>query len=217
MVFVGFNMGYGESRLVAVQLINIPGLKYGFRTSIAEASSTKLGHIAGMEGGNLIRGLVLGINSPKPPKAKKRFASTTKNYESSFIDPTAIDVARADGWTISLGKPFKGRVSTKYSKLVYVDHKIADAVMEGQTESLPGVIVKYAWRMPIYQYTQLGADKAALGITDVTLNDLNEVIYGANSTKPARVSKEIVVNGVPAKITTFVAHNKADSLPAGWA
>jgi hypothetical protein len=210
-------MGYGESRLVAVQLVDIPGLKYGLRTSIASASSTKLGHIPAIEGGNPIRGLVLGINSPKPPRAKKRFASTAKNYEASYVEPTAIDTARADGWTISLGKPFKGRVSTKYSKLVYVDHKVADAVMEGNTESLPGVIVKYAWRMPTYQYTQLGAERATLGITDVTLNDLNEIIYGANSTKPARVSKEIVVNGNPAKITTFVAHNKADNLPNGWA
>lgn len=207
---------YGQSRLVAVNVLGLPGMRYGFRTSIESTSSTKLGHVDAAPGGVPIRGLVLGVNSPKPPRAKKRFASATKNFESSFVDQGAIAAAKADGWVVTPGKVQRGKVSSKFSKLVYVAHKISDAIMDGENESEPGVIIEYGWRMPIAQYNLIGAERAALGIEDVTLDDLGSVIFGANSSKPARASKEVVVNGSPARITTFVAHNKVDSLPVGW-
>lgn len=135
-----------ESRLVGVKLAVLADVVYGFRTNIASTSSTALGHVALLNGGNYVRGAILGVNSPKPPKAKKFFGSATKRYESSFIDKDKIDTARADGWIITPAKPQRLR-STAYSKLVYVDFKLADpADANGQS-----VTIKYAWRMSLAQ------------------------------------------------------------------
>lgn len=209
-------MAYGTRRVVAVPFLEIPGLLYGFRTSVEDASSTALGHIAALGAdGKYIRGVVLGVNSPKPPKAKKFFGSATKRHESSFIDPAKINAARAAGWKIT--PPLIQRMkSTAYSKAVYIDTKIADPAVNAQNaETAPAVIVKYAWRMPKEQYDKIGADRVKLGITDVTSSDLGNLVLGA-SYKPFRASKTIVEGSTAITITTFVAHNKIDSLPAGW-
>lgn len=106
------------SRLVGVKMSTLPGVVYGFRTNIASASSTKLGHVAILNGGDYIRGVLLGVNSPKPPRAKKFFGTGTKANESSFVDKDAIDAARTDGWTISPANRAKRRKSSADRKSV---------------------------------------------------------------------------------------------------
>ena len=198
------------SRLVGVKMSALSGVTYGFRTNIASASSTKLGHIAILNGGDYIRGVLLGVNSPKPPRAKKFFGTGTKANESSFIDKDAIDAARADGWTITPATRAKRRKSSAFSKAVYVDYKVADPTDAKATD---GVTVKYAWNMNINTYNRIGADRAALGITDVSGDD---VVVVGSSFKPPRVSKTTVTNGKKTITTTFCATSKLDSLPMGW-
>lgn len=212
-------MPYGTRRLVAVNLVSIPGVKYGFRTDVADTTSTALGHLDAIDGsGNYIAGLALGINSPKPAKARKYFGTATKKYESSFVDPAKVDSARADGWAIIPGKTGRAR-STSHSKLVYVDHKLADAVSTA-TNAPPqaAITVKYAWRMPLYQYNKLlDSDKTMLGLEDGNPNDVKTYLLGLNNPKPRRASKTIsTANGLQT-ITTFVAWNKSDNLSNGWA
>lgn len=211
-------MPYGARRLVAVPLSLIPGLMYGFRTDVADATSTALGHVDALDAsGNYIRGVAFGVNSPKPPKAKKFFGTGTKKFESSFVAPARIDPARADGWVVTPGKVGRAR-STAFSKLVYVDHKLADPVdAAGTTAALEGIVVRYAWRMPLYQYNKLTAtDKTTIGLSDASPDDVRTLLLGLNSPKPGRASKTITVDGRQQTITTFVSHNKRDSLANGW-
>lgn len=199
------------SREVGVKLSSLPNVIYGFRTNIASASSTKLGHVAIVDSnGDYIRGVILGINSPKPPRAKKFFGTGTKANESSFIDSGAIDTAKADGWTITPAKRQKRRKSSAFSKAVYVELQVADPTDAGAT----GITVKYAWNMRTSLYNAIGADRATLGIMDLTGNDV--VIVGAKTTPP-RVTKTVVTSGKKTTLSTYCASSKLDSLPAGWA
>lgn len=198
------------SREVGVKLASLPGVIYGFRTNIASTSSTKLGHVAIVNAsGDYIRGVMLGINSPKPPRAKKFFGTGTKANESSFIDSGAIDTAKADGWTITPAKRQKRRKSSAFSKAVYVDLKVADPT-DGAADS---ITVKYAWNMRTSLYNAIGADRATLGIMDVTSDDI--VVVGAKFTPP-RVTKTVVTGNKKTTMSTYCASNKLDSLPAGW-
>ncbi len=213
-------MPYGTRRVVAVALGAIPGLKYGFKTDVADATSTILGHVAAIDAsGNYIAGVAFGINSPKPPKAKKFFGSATKRFESSFVDKDAVNNARADGWIITPGKRQNAR-STDFSKLVYVDFKVQDAVAAvGGTPAVAAITIKYCWRIPQYQYVKfLATDKDILGIKDVTSADVRELIIGLNNPKPRRASKTVIINGKEQTYSTFVASDKVDTLPSGgWA
>lgn len=200
-----------ESRLVGVTMSSLPGVVYGFRTNIASTSSTKLGHVSILNAsGDYIRGVLLGINSPKPPRAKKFFGTGTKANESSFIDKGAIDTARADGWTIAPAARPKRRKSSAFSKAVYVEFKVADPT---DAQATDGVTIKYAWSMRMATYNAIAADRAALGIQDVTGDDV--VVVGSKF-KPPSVSKTTVTNGKRTTVRTFCASNKLDSLPDGW-
>jgi hypothetical protein len=124
---------------------------YGFLTSADAGTQTALGHtkITGVYPPKLI----LGANSPKPPRAKKQSAA---GIESSFCNATIVTQARAAGWKVTPGKVRNGASGQK-SKVVYV---LQDTL-------------KFAWRMPRYIYDRLGGDKAALGIIDAQTNDLD--------------------------------------------
>lgn len=213
-------MPYGERREVAVALDLIPGLLYAFRTDVDNTTSTALGHVAAAQGSGYKPGVVFGINSPKPPRASKLFATGTKRNEESFIASDKIATARTAGWKIKPGKISKLR-NTPFSKIVSVDYKLIDAIAASEgVEASPVRTMKYAWRMPQYQYAKLlTADKTALGIEDFDPDDRGKYIMGAskNSARPFRASKTITVDGRPLTMTTFVAHNKVDSLTQGWA
>jgi hypothetical protein len=213
-------MPYGERRLVAVPMQLIPGLLFGFRTDVATTTSTALGHVAALNNGVSNPGVVFGINSPKPPRAKKLFATGNKRYEESYIDHSKIATARADGWDIKPGKIASLR-NTSFSKVVFVDYKLIDAVEASEgVEASPVRTMKYAWRMPQYQYAKLTTtDKTTLGIQDFVAADRGEYIMGAakNSARPKRARKTVIADGVAQNISTFVAYNKEDSLANGWA
>lgn len=215
-------MPYGVRREVAVPLVQVPGLLYAFRTDVATASSTALGHVDAMgTNGRYKPGVIFGINSPKPPRAKKQFSTATKNYEESFIDPAKIATARADGWKMKAGKLIALR-NTKFSKMLSVDYKIVDPIDATDTEPAQSAkTMKYVWRVPQYQYLKLLAeDKTALGIKEFDPSKLDEYIYGAD-VRPQRATKTISFDGRQVDISTFVAWNKVDDLlsasnTSGW-
>lgn len=213
-------MPYGERREVAVSMQLIPGLLYAFRTDVATATSTALGHVDAISGSGYKPGVVFGINSPKPPRAKKLFATGNKRYEESYIDHSKIATAKADSWEVRPGKIASLR-NTSFSKVVSVDYKLIDAVAASQGVEASSVrTMKYAWRMPQYQYAKLlASDKSALGIEDYDQSKRGEYILGASkgSARPFRATKTITADGRAIKLTTFVAYNKADSLTEGWA
>lgn len=213
-------MPYGERREVAVSMKLIPGLLYAFKTDVAQATSTALGHVNALNGSGYVAGVVFGINSPKPPRARKLFATGNKRYEESFISHEKIATARADGWDIRPGKIASLR-NTPFSKIVCVDFKLIDAVAASEgVEASAAKTMKYAWRMPQYQYAKLvSADKSALGIEDFDPSKRGEYIMGAakESARPFRASKSIAVDGRIIKVKTFVAYNKMDNLTNGWA
>lgn len=211
-------MPYGTRRQVAVKLVQIPGLLYAFYTDVADTTSTALGHIDVLNAdGSYKPGVVFGINSPKPPKASKNFGTGTKRSETSFIDPSKIDAARADGWKITPGKTARVK-NTAFSKLVSVDYKILDEVKdEAGNVTSPVAAIKYCWRMPQYQYAKLlTSDKAALGIEDADPKNARILVMGANSPKPNRATKSITADGKVSNITTFVSSAKQDNLSANW-
>ncbi len=210
-------MPYGQRREVAVKMQLIPGLLYAFRTDVSTTTSAALGHTIGLENG-YPPSVVFGINSPKPPRAKKFFGGTKRN-EESFISFDVITEARAAGWEIKPGKIANLR-NTPFSKVVSVDYKLIDAVAASQgVEASPVRTMKYAWRMPQYQYVHLtGADKTALGIEDFDASKRGQYIMGAskNSARPFRASKVVTTGDTSIKISTFVAYNKIDNLTESW-
>lgn len=215
-------MPYGVRREVAVKMLLIPGLLYAFRTDVDNTTSITLGHEPALEGSGYKPGVVFGINSPKPPRAKKMFSSGNKHFEESFVSHDKIDSSRTAGWEIRPGKILSLR-STKFSKIVSVDFKLIDAVDASEgNEGAAAKTMKYAWRMPQYQYAKLLAgDKTALGIEDFDFTKRGEYIVGANSVRPRRAVKSITAGGVTSRVTTFTAWNKADDLDgsdgkAGW-
>lgn len=212
-------MPYGERREVAVSMQLIPGLLYAFKTDVSSATSTALGHVEAANEGVYKAGVIFGINSPKPPRAKKLFATGDKRYEESFIDHAKIASARADGWTLKPGKIATLR-NTTFSKVVSVDYKLIDAVAKsGATEASPARTMKYAWRMPQYQYAAITPDeRSGLGIDDFDASKRHEYILGAGkeSARPARAKKTTIVEGKTRTISTFVAYNKENSLPTNW-
>lgn len=215
-------MPYGVRREVAVKMLLIPGLLYAFRTDVDQSTSTVLGHVPALVGSGYSPGVVFGINSPKPPRGKKMFTTGSKHFEESFVDHAKIDSARTAGWEIRPGKILALR-NTKFSKVVSVDYKIIDPVDAAEGIEASGAkVMKYAWRMPQYQYAKLLAtDKTALGIEDFDATKRGEYIVGANSARPTRAVKFITAGNVTSRVTTFAAWNKADDLDGsdaskGW-
>jgi hypothetical protein len=172
--------------------------KYGFLSGMDSADQTTLGQDPVV--GGLAAGVVFGANSPKPAVMRKIQASG--HSTSSFVSVAKRASAEAAGW--KLVKPAKARRSSggRFTKLVYVLFKVGAGAS--------GINVQYAWRMPTTTYTAVGADRAALGIKDVSsTEDAFDLVYGSN-TKPPKASK-LTATGV---VSTFV--DPDSTLPDGW-
>lgn len=193
-----------ESRLVSVVLGSV---NYGFRTTCRQATSTTLGHIAGMTNGVLNNGTVLGANSPKPGRASK--PGTTTNGENSYYRFNLRATLLGDNWTLTMPNYSAQRISSPRARLVKVNMAAGS------------VVVPYGWRMDNEQYTAIGATaRGELGIEDVEADDLPTTFFGINKPKPKRVRKYVTVGtGESAQggtTTTFVDRAREDTLPEGW-
>lgn len=170
-----------KSRLVYVALeAPYADHKYGFRTTVKEATSTILGHQV-LDASTPITGLIFKANSPKPRRASR---TTATGIESSYIAPSAVTAAIAAGFDIVKAKP-KGRKSiSRFQVPVYVTVNT----------------VKYAWAMRKTQLAQLGANLGTLGIRQATGTEL-DLVFGASFPKPPRV-RSVTTTGKGASATT---------------
>ncbi|MEC4804429.1 MAG: hypothetical protein SAJ12_10515 [Jaaginema sp. PMC 1079.18] len=202
----GYSDIYEERRLVSVALKGFTGVRYGFRTSVKGTTSTALGHVAGLTAaGTLAAGVVLGANSPKPPRATK--IDSSEGYESSFFSYDKLADLRGDpSWTLTAGRLRKPRIS-KRSNMVGVS---ARGVTSGT--------YTYAWVMPKAQYVLLGnTGRTNLGIFDIDDSNYTKALFGINRPKPPRVRGTAGPDPATAKtITTFIGSGKVDNPPAGW-
>lgn len=185
---------YGARSLVWVVPFTGSTIKYGFQTNADSTTQTALGHTAIT--GAYPTALVIGANAPKPPRASR---TRTTGTDTSYCSAGAVTTARAAGWRVSAGKVRNGTSSAR-SRTVYV-------TVEGN---------KIAWKMPLVTYTNIGADKTALGILDATASDL-DLVFGVAYPKLPRVGifKASGTDGGN-KISTFCDPDALDSLPAGW-
>lgn len=184
---------------VSVQVSTRANFKYGFTTQADTTDQNVLGHTPIT--GALAAGVMFGVNSPKPAVMKK--IKSDGRSVSSFVDAGSRTSAATAGWTTV--KRAKARRSTggRFTKLVYVKFPV------GPTAS--AVQVQYAWRMPTTLYTALAADRAALGIKDVTATeDAFDLVFGSTQ-KPPKGYK-YTATGI---LSTFVDPDA--TLPAGWA
>lgn len=184
-------MPYGPQRLVHVVPFTASTILYGFRTNTDAANSTALGHTAVT--GAFPTGLVIGANSPKPPRARR---ITATGVESSFCSVAAKATAIAAGWKVGFGKTRRASSSAK-SRTVYITH-------EGN---------KIAWKMPQFLYAKISADIAALGILEATGAE-KDLVFGASFPRMPRVKRFNFAT--QESYTTFCDPDALASLPTGW-
>lgn len=186
---------YNSRDLVWVTPFTGSDIKYGFRTNVDDAVRSILGHVP-VEGAFPV-GLVIGANSPKPPRASRRRAA---GYQSSFCSASAVVAARENGFSVRPGRSRSGRVS-RLSATVYV-------TVEGN---------KLAWNMPIALYSRiLDDDLAGLGIRLATPAD-DDLIFGVSYPRRPRATR--IEQGTDGQdvISTFVDPSNLNNLPDGWA
>ncbi|PZU92589.1 MAG: hypothetical protein DCE90_18075 [Pseudanabaena sp.] len=171
------------SRLVSVAMAApYDGIKYGFRTTVKESTSTLLGHQA-LDVSTPVTGLIFKANSPKPRRASRR---TATGLESSFIAPAAVVAAVAAGFDITKARPNGRKSVTQFQIPVYV-------TVNG---------VKYAWGMRRAQKAKLGANFGALGIKEANGSE-QDLVFGASFPKPPRAESIVTSKAGDVRSSTF--------------
>ncbi|MBD2150808.1 hypothetical protein H6F44_11850 [Pseudanabaena sp. FACHB-1277] len=171
------------SRLVFVAMAApYADIKYGFRTTVKESTSTILGHQA-LVVDTPVTGLIFKANTPKPRRASRR---TATGLESSFIAPSAVAAAVAAGFDITKARPNGRKSRTQFQIPVYV-------TVNG---------VKYAWGMRVAQKAKLGANFAALGIKEATGAE-QDLVFGASFPKPPRAESIVTSKNGSVSSSTF--------------
>jgi hypothetical protein len=181
---------YDNGTLVYVTLSNFGGLRYGFKSRIRSASREDLGQTVIDASIADITGLAVGVNSPKPARAKKIFASGS---EGSFCSTDKIPTLKANGWQITRGRA-RSLTRSSFGKVVYV--------------TINGL--KYAWFLT-QGVGYSAANLAAAGIKDAEPEDL--LVYGASFPKPPRVK----LKHTQGDFSTFADPEKLDAaFKDGW-
>jgi hypothetical protein len=176
--------------LVYVPIAFITGLKYAFRSRVADARRDDLGQVVIPATLTDVTGYVLGANSPKPPRATKLFATGS---ESSFCDAAKITALKAAGWSIQAAKASRKGVATARSTPFYV--------------TINGI--KYAWQSANSAQTPANLLTVS-GIKAVAAND-NDLVWGAQFPKPSKI-KIALADG--SKYGTFCDPTAEGTLPA---
>lgn len=183
---------FNNGRLVTVTIGGFPGLRYGFYTRVRNATSTALGHVTVNPVGIAdVTGIVIGANSPKPPRASKKQAV---GFEGSFADSAKIPELKADGWRITRGKRRRGSSSPR-----------------SQTVYIPINGVNYAWNRAESAEVPEGLDQAGHEIP----GNNTPLVFGARFPKPSRMKADVASG----EYSTFIApgNTVADNLKAvGW-
>lgn len=184
------------SRLVSVAMpAPYADIKYGFRTTVKESTSTILGHQA-LTVSTPVTGLIFKANSPKPRRASRR---TATGLESSFISASAIAAAVAAGFDIVKAKPNGRKSKTRLQVPVYV-------TVNG---------VKYAWGMRKAQLTKLGANLKTLGIIEATGAE-QDLVFGASFPKPPRATSVTTSGESTISSSTFYDPSKEKAVQGAF-
>jgi hypothetical protein len=184
---------YDDGRLVSVKILGFSNLEYVFRTRVKQGTSTDLGHKnINIQQRSSANGVVVGAQSPKPPRATKR---TETGIESSFVDSGSISSARNKGYTIRKGKIRTPR-NTQFTKIRYVN-------ING---------ISYAWNAPTGGNVSLPA-----GVTEGI--PTGNVVFGADFPKPPKVQKPFgdEESDSAGTFSTFIDPDQIDSaIQNGW-
>ena len=182
------------------QVVDLPDtdVRYGFRTKIASADSTKFGHI----NVTATTTAVFGAQRPKPPRGKLKASGV-----SSFV---ATDKYNSQELSIIKNARRFPSGGSSTSKLLYVE------VGDGTNKIL------YAWRRPadvdakISDDAQLGV-KAVTGTTKTFIGVNSMIVGGQKVGKPPRAYKVVTggTGGVD-RVSTFCSYPAPDTLPDGW-
>lgn len=199
------NYNSSTSAYVTLEVDGQP-YKYGFKCRAqAAATYTDLGITKVLPtdiNPTLLQGMILGANSPKPPRASKLSDNVAHGYESSFVSTAKVAEARGKGWKITPGKASRGAFATARSQTAYV--------------TINGV--KYAWQMPKLPSASEGqVNLADIGVAIAT-NATDGLVFGASFPKPPRAGKFIndAEDAAPDRFTTFYDPSIA-TLPNTWA
>jgi len=192
------NTDNGVLCFVNISLGGTP-VKYGFISRVKSTARSALGQTvitSGMVDASFLQGFILGCNSPKPPRATKRF---TTGYESSFISAGSIAAARADGWRITRGRVSRLGGSSDLSETRYV--------------TINGM--KYAFQYTLPSTDVAAPDVAPLGLKKPTSAD-TDLIWGCTFPKPPTLRK--VLDDGTSLFSTFCDPTSVDTgLAAKWA
>jgi hypothetical protein len=162
---------YNDATLVTVGVSGFTGLQYGFRSRLKSSLRDDLGQVL-ISSTTSLQGLVIGVNSPKPTRATKEFATGS---ESSFADPTKFTTLRTAGWTLTRSKAIQQGGNTANSTVYYL-------TVNG---------IKYAFRSANTPTGLTGVpDRTAIGLKQPTEND-KDLVFGASFPKPPRFKKKL--------------------------
>lgn len=101
---------YNARKWVYVEIAG--GIRYVFPSRIRQTLMNELGQLS-TSGLATVDKVVVGAQSPKPPKATKSFATGS---ESSFCSVAKIADLKADGWRISASKVGSYSLDTAFAK-----------------------------------------------------------------------------------------------------
>ena len=152
-------------QILAFVPVTVNNFKYGFRYN--EANFNAYGALLGMELVGDTIGVFFGGNSPKPPKAKRKFASSTVQ---GFFDISKRRQLLSAGWTINNGDAAQGIRNSGRYVTVAVD-----------TPATHGY--QYAWNIPVAERDR------ALQNGAVIPTDPDKLVWGSFP-KPPRYSKK---------------------------
>lgn len=159
---------------VAIKINGYTGAKYGFTTNHAESEQTTFGHA---KAANEKSAVAFGANLPVPPRASIQVTGGT--FSSYFDWDKYQDLRNNADARLSPGRFPIPTVKYSHARIVYVEYK-------PDPESASSI--KYAWRMPNWQWSRIQGEATALGIKEAGAGDA--LWFGIDRPKPDVASKK---------------------------
>lgn len=207
-----YTRGKPRNTLTFVRMGAASNLYYGFKTKdlasiggVTAADLADCGHLTVAQVPATGSILILGANSPKPPRVKKRIAvnpsSATQGSVSTFCAPAALGAAAAAGFL--LAKPGRG------VKITPDGRSVSAAAKPSATGGL------YVFPMNKDDFT---AYSAVLGLEiPNTAAERAQCYTGSSSPRPAIAKKTVAAGAGIATVSSFVSYDAIDAaITAGW-
>jgi hypothetical protein len=172
-------------------------IKYTFRCRAPEAELETLG-ITPLLASEItsVTGYAIGVNSPKPPRAKKAISGVNV---STFCDSSLISSIESEGWTVSRAKKARN-IRNSASVQTYV------VTING---------ISYAWNLPkLPAGATIPASLADMGAVPAEAGQAG-LVWGASFPKPPRGTFQITIASTTHNFSTYVSPTA--TLATGWA